>query len=106
SQQWEKLQKCFRELQQENPEAESLRVLTWAVAEGRYSALTITRGVNHLVDDGDYCSEVNCTGGCNRPKDKNCLKDWLLHWAYPSVLKMEWLTIEEVRKRRAETNNY
>jgi len=86
--QWEKLEQCFRELRLEDPGRPSFSVLTWAVMEGGYSASTINRGVDHLVDEDDYCEDIACRGECNGPHDRNCLKNWLCHLAFPPVLQL------------------
>ena len=103
--QWMALGQRFRELRLEDPDRPSFSVLTWAVMEGGYSATTIKRGVDHLVDEDDYCEDISCRGECNRPHDKTCLKNWLLHLAYPPVLKVVRLTKEEVLASRANAGH-
>jgi hypothetical protein len=105
--QWRKLEQRFKVLQKDYPEEESIRLLTHAVMEGSYTAFTISRGVDRLVDKEEYCDEEKCNGECRRPRNKNCLKDWLCHMAYPPIFKMRRLDDEEVEQiRRGVVSHY
>ena len=72
---------------------------------GGYNTTNITRGVNRLVDEGDYCNDVNyCRGECCRPHNKKALKYMLRHFAYPSIIKMVWLHEEGDEKEEIKSN--
>lgn len=86
--QWKELERRFKELRLEDPDRPSFSVLTWAVMEGGYDASTISRAVDDLVDESDYCEEIACRGECNGPHDRDCLKNWLYHLAFPPVLQL------------------
>lgn len=106
-QEWEKLEQCFRGLEQANPEENASRMLTWAVVDGgRFSARTIIRGVNQLVDERSYCNDIYCRRECFRFHSRDLLKDYLLQWAYPAVMKMVHLTREDLVERSVETVGY
>ena len=103
--QWQELEQCFKALQQENPEAEGYRVLIWTVVDGRFGARVISRAVNRLVNENDYCHGDLCRGECMRFHDKRYLKNYLLQWAHPAVMKMVRLTKEEVMVGRANASH-
>jgi len=105
-QEWQKLEQCFKEIQQANPEEDVIRVLTWVVTEGRFSSRTINRGVNRLVDESNYCRDTYCPGECLRFHGEGLLKNYLLQWASPAVMKMIHLTREDLEEMSTETVRY
>jgi len=90
---------AFDEAKMWDPEISTVQALTRAVMRGGFSARTITRGVNSLVDEKDFCTDPLCSG-CVNHYDKESLKHWLHHLAFPAVLKVKRYTVEEIRKMR------
>ena len=96
--QWLNLEQNFRDLREENPEAESFRVLIWVVTESAYNTTNIKRGVNRLVDVSDYCDESPyvCRQKCGRYHSKKALKNHLTDFAYPPQKQIVWRNQEEI----------
>lgn len=103
--QFQLLVDAFDEVRMWDPEISTVQALTRAVMRGGFSARTITRGVNKLVDEKDFCADPLCSG-CVDHYDKKTLKVWLHHLAYPSVIKAVRYTVEEIREMRKNEVNY
>ena len=97
--QFQLLVDAFDEARMWDAEISTVQALTRAVMRGGFSARTITRGVNKLVDEKDFCTDRLCSG-CVNHYDKPTLKVWLHHLACPAVLKVKHYTIEEVMAMR------
>ena len=92
---------AFEKERMEDPEISTIQALNRAVTSAGFSARTITRGVNELVDKKDYCIDIDCDG-CVDHHDKESLKHWLHHFAWPPVLKIIHYTVEEVMEMRSK----